>query len=111
MKALHEKGIAIHLGSESCEVIRKNDGEVLTGESAGEPLSREIATPKMPTLLCEAEGNTPRCDKAARRGFGAVGDPLHARTVHMRELRYPGNLLRQMGRWSAEPRFATEQRR
>ena len=51
MQESHGKGPAGHPGPESCEVIRKDGHEVLTGESAGEPLSREIASPEMPTQL------------------------------------------------------------
>ena len=58
MKELHKKDLASHLDPESCEEACKGLREVLTGENAGEPLSREIRTPEMPTLLSEAEGNT-----------------------------------------------------
>lgn len=72
MKESDEKDPASHLGPESCEAARKGCREVLTGESAGEPLSREITHPELPTLLSEAEGHTPTSDKArtkeTRRG-------------------------------------------
>ena len=38
----YDEGIAIHVGSESCVVIREDIGEALTGESAGWVLSSEI---------------------------------------------------------------------
>ena len=69
MKKSHEKGRAGHLGPESCADIREDGREVLTGESAGEPLSREIATPEMPTPLWCAEGNTPQRAKASAKGI------------------------------------------
>ncbi len=41
MKVLYEKGVANHLGPESCVCDRKVEYEVLTGESASRVLSRE----------------------------------------------------------------------
>jgi RNA-directed DNA polymerase len=58
MKELHRKDLANHPDPESCICIRKNVGEALTGEYAGQPLSCEIHTSREPTLLTEAEGNT-----------------------------------------------------
>jgi hypothetical protein len=37
----HEEGVATHLGPESCVLIREDEGEALTGERTGRPLSRE----------------------------------------------------------------------
>ena len=42
MKEPYEKGVAIHLGPESCASGRKVAGEVLTGENAGGVLNSEI---------------------------------------------------------------------
>ena len=44
MQEPHKKGIANHLGPESCADGRKVVGEALTGEHAGQPLSSEITT-------------------------------------------------------------------
>jgi hypothetical protein len=41
MKEPHEKGLAIHLGPESCAGGGGIAGEALTGENAGQPLSSE----------------------------------------------------------------------
>ena len=41
MKVLNSEGIATHTGPESCVVHREVYGEALTGESVGQPLSRE----------------------------------------------------------------------
>ena len=35
------KGVAIHIGPETCIVIREDGGEALTGGRTGQPLSRE----------------------------------------------------------------------
>ena len=45
MKVSYSEGVAIHTVSESCTLVRKDEGEALTGERAGEVLSREIEPP------------------------------------------------------------------
>ena len=57
MKVRHRKGLAIYPGPESCGGAREGAAEALTGESAGQPLSREIRQSGAPTLLSEAEGH------------------------------------------------------
>lgn len=57
MKVRHRKGIANHPDPESCGGAREGAVEALTGESAGQPLSREIRQSGAPTLLSEAEGH------------------------------------------------------
>ena len=44
MKEPYEKGVANHLGPESCAGVRKDAGEALTGAHAGQPLSSEITS-------------------------------------------------------------------
>ena len=44
MQEPYRKGVANHLGPESCADGRKAMGEALTGEHAGQPLSSEITT-------------------------------------------------------------------
>jgi hypothetical protein len=46
MKESYGKGVATHTGPESCAVARKDDGEALTGEGAGQVLSREMYDPR-----------------------------------------------------------------
>lgn len=58
MKVRHRKGVATHLGPESCVRGREATREALTGEPAGQPLSREIGKSGAPTQLSDAEGNT-----------------------------------------------------
>lgn len=58
MKELHRKGLANHPGPESRVYSRKSIDEALTGEYAGQPLSCQIQTSRVPTLLSEPEGNT-----------------------------------------------------
>jgi len=45
MKVSYSEGVAIHTGPESCTFVRKGEGEALTGECAGQVLSREIEPP------------------------------------------------------------------
>ena len=64
MKVRYRKGIANHPDPESCGGAREGAIEALTGESAGQPLSREIKQSRAPTRLSEAEGPT---DEGATR--------------------------------------------
>ncbi|MEN9543677.1 MAG: hypothetical protein RLZZ598_510 [Pseudomonadota bacterium] len=79
MKVRHRKGIANHPGPESCGGAREGVVEALTGESAGQPLSREIRQSGAPTLLSEAEGHI---------GEGATREPsaspTRSKTLSMR---------------------------
>jgi hypothetical protein len=42
MREPHKKGVAHHLGSESCTGVRKGAGEALTGVRTGQVWSSEI---------------------------------------------------------------------
>jgi RNA-directed DNA polymerase len=64
MKVRYRKGLANRPGPESCGGVREGVIEALTGERAGQPLSREIRQSGAPTLLSEAEGHT---DEGAMR--------------------------------------------
>lgn len=89
MKVSHSEGVANHAVPESCALRREAQGEALTGERAGQPLSREIRYPRAPTPSSKVEGNTSRrvsaSTCAARRGRR----PWHVRTLLARE---PGDL-------------------
>jgi RNA-directed DNA polymerase len=84
MKESHREGPASRPDPESCVDGREAGGEALTGAHAGQPSSCEIRTIGVPTLLCEAEGNTED---------GVIGesssDPAQSETLSMR-----GNSLR-----------------
>jgi RNA-directed DNA polymerase len=72
MKESDREGITNHSDPEPCVDAREGGREALTGADAGEPLSREIQQSRLPTPLCEAEGNTPASAKVStpksRRG-------------------------------------------
>jgi RNA-directed DNA polymerase len=61
VKVLNSKGIASHTGPESCVTHREVRDEALTGELAGQPLSREIfKLVQGADAVIVAEGNTDR---------------------------------------------------
>lgn len=66
MKVRHRKGVANHPDPESCGVDCEVAAEALTGETAGQPSSREIGMFGAPTQLRNAEGHT---------GEGATREP------------------------------------
>ena len=89
MKESYGEGLASHTGPESCAVVRKGDGEALTGVRAGRVLSREMPASGhsgVPTPWRQAEGHTDdRRQRETSRGPRAVGDPVHARKHLARE--------------------------
>ena len=50
MQVHRDEDVASRIGPESCAGPREGVGEALTGERAGQPLSRESFTIRMPTL-------------------------------------------------------------
>lgn len=55
MQEPHKKGVATHLGPESCAGGREAAGEALTGERAGRVLSSEIITVACRPGPCEGK--------------------------------------------------------
>jgi hypothetical protein len=87
MKEPHKKGLANHLGPESCADDRKVVGEALTGEDAGQPLSSEITSIGVPTSCYEGEGHT-KGDAIRKSLFDAAeSETLSMRGSSMRENR------------------------
>src|SRR6266481_5858040 len=91
VKVLNSEGIANRAGPESCVAHREMRDEALTGEPAGQPLSREsFKSVQGADAVSVAEGNTERCDSAsacsALRGLRT----WHVGTLFAREL---GDLL------------------
>jgi hypothetical protein len=65
MKVSYSEGVAIHTVSESCTLVRKDEGEALTGVRAGQVLSREIEPPsrkRWPLLGADALERSGRQD-------------------------------------------------
>jgi hypothetical protein len=69
-----DEGVASHIGPESCAGSREGDGEALTGERAGQPLSRESAISGADSVKT-AEGNTTGHVMRVPRRPGVVKDP------------------------------------
>ena len=80
--------VAIYADPESCAAVREDGGEALTGECAGQALSRERLIPDADAVTY-VEGNTQRRVSASavviRRGLR----PWHVRTLLVWE---PGDL-------------------
>ena len=90
MKVLCSEGIANHTGSESCAVHREVYGEALTGESVGQPLSREsFKLVQGADAVSVVEGNTDGHAFASARTALRGLRPWHAETLFVRE---PGDL-------------------
>ena len=90
MKVSNREGIANQTGPESCVAHREVRDEALTGEPAGQPLSREsFKLVQGADAVSVVEGNTDGRDLAsactALRGLR----PWHAETLFVRE---PGDL-------------------
>src|SRR5712691_7634742 len=79
MKQPYKKGVANHLGPESCAVGREAGGEALTGGHAGQPSSSEITT-----SACR-----PSPDRGKATPRTALGEPstdaAESETLCMRE--------------------------
>ncbi len=89
MQVHYGEGVANHTGPESCAVYREVCGEALTGERAGQPLSRETFLIQDADVVAKTEGKTFGRDIASARAVLRGRRPWHARTFLARE---PGDL-------------------
>ena len=87
MKESHDEGLASHIGPESCIVAREGEGEALTGESAGQVLSREMREPLRGADAVERSGRPDR----ARRQRKTRPDPARSETLGMHGHTLRGN--------------------
>ena len=89
MQVSYSEGPANYTGPESCVDICEGEGEALTGERIGQPLSRESHIIPGADVLIPTEGDMAERDNAsvptARRGRR----PWHVRELFVRE---PGDL-------------------
>jgi RNA-directed DNA polymerase len=99
MKEPYKKGIANHLGPESCAGSHKAGREALTGEKAGWAIEpRNGAYFREPTLSRNAEGNRMGVANARPLSPCAVEDPRHAWKLYAREPGDPSGARRRSNR-------------
>ena len=79
-----DKGVAIHIGPESCAVAREGLSEALTGERIGQPLSRESTLIPGADVVPLTEGNTDGRDNASAQMAGRGLRHWHVRTLFAR---------------------------
>src|SRR5580692_9377532 len=90
----HDEGVAIHIGPESCAGGREAVREALTGECAGQPLSREKADIPGADAVRYAEGHTKGRAIASSPTTRRGRRPWHVQTLFVRE---PGGLVVDQG--------------
>jgi hypothetical protein len=79
MKESRDEGVATHIDPESCVVVRKDGGEALTGERAGQPLSRENGEALSGADAVEEGGRRCRMPRQRERQT----DPARSQTLRM----------------------------
>ena len=89
MQVHHGEGVAIHIDPESCAAAREGNSEALTGERAGQPLSRESTLLPGADVVPLTEGNTDGRDIASAQPDRRGRRHWHARTLLAWE---PGDL-------------------
>ena len=108
MQVLYDEGVATHIGPESCVAYQRVGvpraspkvevrREALTGERAGQPLSRERVNRGADDVQI-SEGDTVRRKNASATPAPRGRRPWHARTLLVRE---PGGL--RVGRQQLAP--------
>lgn len=75
MQVRHDEGVATHIGPEPCAGVREGVGEASVGEHAGQPLSCEIVSSRMPTPLSWRKATWEGALLRAPDQSGAVVDP------------------------------------
>jgi RNA-directed DNA polymerase len=93
MKVSYSEGVAIRTGSESCTLVRKDEGEALTGVRAGQVLSREIEPPsrkRWPLLGAHAVERSGR-QNWERRYRETFLDPARSKALRMHASTLSGN--------------------
>ena len=87
MKESHSKGIASHTGPESCEGVREDALEALTGEDAGRAIEPRKQDKLRGADAVMASGRQHRWTRKWQESAGprAVEEPRHARTLIARK--------------------------
>ena len=106
MQVHYDEGVAIHIGPESCAGGREAVREALTGECAGQPLSRVNLSNLGADVFESTEGNTDGGDSASRRPTRRGPRPWHVWKLFARE---PGDLGFGQRRTTAGPHREDEE--
>lgn len=106
MQVSYDEGLASHIGPELCVYSRKAVREALTGESAGQVLSRESRL----TPGCRRRQNVRKATwsfSQSQEGLQprVVVDPAQAPKLPARE---PGDPMFGLGRWRRGPRCESQ---
>src|SRR5215510_7219190 len=96
----HDEGIANRIDPESCAAAREGNSEALTGECAGQPLSRESTLVPGADVVPLTEGNTDGRDIASAQTARRGRRPWHAWALLARE---PGDLTTDRSATAAGP--------
>ena len=93
MEVSYVEGLATHIGPESCvNIVRKGEGEALTGVRAGWVLSREIHAPPQGGLLRGADAVEISGRPHSRRRIGeSLRNPARSKTPRMHASTLLGN--------------------
>jgi hypothetical protein len=86
MKVRHRKGIANHPGPESCGRAREGAAEALTGEAAGQSLSRVISNLERRRRRAVRKATLLGALARVPGGLHAVIEPEHAEKLFAQEL-------------------------
>jgi hypothetical protein len=88
----HDEGVANHIDPESCAGLREDVGEALTGESIGQPLSRDRGLSRVSTMYKSRKTTCTGAISASARPTRRGLRPWHVQTLLVRE---PGDLTRR----------------
>ena len=83
MQVRYDEGVANRVDPKPCTVVRADRGEASAGERAGQPLSRESHSSRVPTLLTEWKATRSTSLSQVVDRPGVVEDPgTHARSLN-----------------------------
>ena len=83
MQVHRDEDVASRIGPESCAGPREEVGEALTGERAGQPLSRESNTIRAPTLSHWRKAiRTAAIERVAARPCVVIEPGMHESSLH-----------------------------
>jgi len=83
VKVRYDEGVATHVDPEPCISACEDRDEASVGECAGQPLSRESHSSRVPTLLFKWKATRDTALARAVSRLGVVEDPgMYTRTLH-----------------------------